>query len=315
MCGPAPCWSDAMIADFGSYYAGGMTLNVTGRDVRHVQVTDFLHLTIDENGAHAVGHAYVQFFVPQKRNAHPPIVLLHGGGMCGSVWEQTPDGRKGWLHRLLHHGYEVHIVDSVERGRAGWSPHLVSDPPLTRTLQDAWTLFRFGDADGFATRTPFANQRFPVDHLERLGQFFVPRWVSQANAQIEALAAVLRKLGRSIVMFHSQGAETAFAAAARESNSIEMMIALEPSDFPDMDSAAAQIPLVLVQGGHLHINEMWRSASQRWKALVDNLASKGTPSCLVDLNQLTPGFSHMFMHDGRSDDVLDFVLDNCGSLT
>lgn len=304
-----------MIADFGSYHAGGTTLDVTGRDVRQVQITDFLQLTIDENGTHTVGHAYVQFFVPQRRNAHPPVVLLHGGGMCGSVWEQTPDGRKGWLHRLLFHGYEVHIVDSVERGRAGWSPHLVSEPPLTRTLQDAWTLFRFGDAEGFATRTPFADQRFPVDHLERFGRFFVPRWVSQAGAQIDALTAVLGRLDRSILMFHSQGAETAFAAATREPGRIEMMIALEPSDFPNMGSAASQVPLALVQGGHLHVNEMWRSASQRWKALVSDYASNGTAARLVDLDTLHPGFSHMFMQDRGSDDALDFVLERCGDFT
>lgn len=39
----------------------------------------------------------------------PPIVLVHGGGFTGSCYLSTPDGRAGWAHDFIRHGYRVII--------------------------------------------------------------------------------------------------------------------------------------------------------------------------------------------------------------
>jgi len=304
-----------MLRSFGSYYCGGDVLAMSGRAPRTVQVTSYLRQTFDENGDYAVGHAYVQYFVPERRNLSPPLVLIHGGGLCGTIFEQTPDGRSGWLHRLLDLGYEVHVLDSVERGRAGWSPYTVDQPPLTRTLQDAWTLFRFGPAEGYATRSGFAGQLFPVGHMEQFGRFFVPRWVSQARAQITALAAVVRRIGPCILLCHSQGGETAFGAADLVPDLVRGIIAVEPSGFPDDEAPATRIPLLLVHGDHLDCNAFWQDARQRWRALVSHCAAASGRAALLDLNGLQPGASHMPMHDRNSDEAIAFVMTAYGRLT
>lgn len=306
--------SAVMIADFGSYYCGGTILDVEGLPIRSVPVTRETALSVDENGSHAVGHAYVQYFVPSERNGHPPVVLMHGGGLCGSMWETTPDGRSGWIQRLLSHGFEVHVVDNVERGRAGWSPHVTPGRPVTRTLQDAWTLFRFGRPEDFASRKPFPGQLFPVWCLENLGRFFVPRWFEQSATQADALAAVLRRVGRPTVICHSQGADIAFRAAAQAPESVAALIALEPSGLPVLDEWSPSVPLLLVQGDFLDSHPLWRDLSARCRAFVSGCAAKGAPAAILSLTDHAPGSSHMMMHDLNSDDVLDIALGRAASL-
>ena len=48
------------------------------------------------------------------------VVFMHGGGLSGSMWETTPDGRPGWSRLFLEAGHPVYVIDGVERGRAGW---------------------------------------------------------------------------------------------------------------------------------------------------------------------------------------------------
>jgi pimeloyl-ACP methyl ester carboxylesterase len=305
-----------VLAGFGSYFCGGGVLEVSDRPPLRVPVTREVTLEVDENGLHAVGHAYVQFFVPAARNREPPVVLVHGGGLCGTVWETTPDGRPGWLQRLLHHGFEVHVVDSVERGRAGWSPHAVGHaPPVTRSLEDAWTLFRLGPPSGYGSREGFAGQLFPVAHLPALGRFLVPRWTSQGDAQVSALAAVLGRVGRCHLVAHSQGCETAFGAATAVPQAIASLLAIEPSAAPAVDAPWAEAPFALVRGDFLDTADLWRQAVARWDRTLDLRAARGLPTRRIDLPELAPGSSHLPMHDANSDAVLDLLQEQalrCG---
>ena len=43
-------------------------------------------------------------------------------------------------------GFATYVIDNVERGRAGFcsTPGEWPGQPIQRTLQEAWTVFRFG---------------------------------------------------------------------------------------------------------------------------------------------------------------------------
>ena len=112
------------LKEFGSYTVGGRLHKVTTGIPKTVHFTRTASFEVDPRGHFAVEQAYVQYFIPENRNAEPPIVFVHGGGMSGSCWDKTPDGRPGWLHLALDRGYEVHVIDNVERGRAGFAPGL-----------------------------------------------------------------------------------------------------------------------------------------------------------------------------------------------
>lgn len=191
------------IRSFGSYYAGGRVLHVSKGVSRDIQFTREASYSYDPRGHFRVGAAYVQHFVPEGARDLPPVVLVHGGGMHGAVWETTPDGRPGWLHGLLDMRREVHVVDMAERGRAGFAPGHIGGEPILRSMEEAWELFRIGPADVYTARKAFPGTQFPVDAFDGLAALSCPRWLTTSLMQREALEAVLDRTGPATVICHS----------------------------------------------------------------------------------------------------------------
>ncbi len=63
------------IAKIGNIYAGGKYTEVKGKKVMSGQV-------------------YAEFLIPAKQTSPYPVVMVHGGGVTGSLYMQTPDGRE-----------------------------------------------------------------------------------------------------------------------------------------------------------------------------------------------------------------------------
>jgi len=292
------------LADFGSYTVGGRIHRVTEGAPREISFTRNASFISDPRGHFAVEQAYVQFFVPETRRAAPPVLLVHGGGMTGSCWETTPDGRPGWLHLLLRRGYEVHVMGAVERGRAGFAPGLWDGEPVLRSMEEAWTLFRLGRADGFATLTAFPCQRFPVDAFDRFAHSFVPRWFGTSALQTRALLAALDRIGPALVICHSQGGELAFDALAQAPHLFSALLALEPSGVPDAPEALGTTPITLVTGDYLDTADFWIARNRDWT----NLTGTGAAVQRIDTRDLGGGNSHMLMMDNNSEAVLDAAL-------
>ena len=164
----------------------------------------------------------MQYFVPAKRNRMPAVILMHGGGMTGTTWETTPDGRPGWLHLLLAQGFEVHVVDGVERAAAPDGVRSMASgkgDPLQRPLEEAWTLVSLRAKGRLRpAQSHFEGQRFPVGAsggvLAR--SFRAALDDNDIGCDCDAFhAAVLERVGPAIVICHSQGGEIAFSAGTR----------------------------------------------------------------------------------------------------
>lgn len=291
------------LKDFGSYTVGGRLHKVTTGTPKTVQFTRTASFEVDPRGHFAVEHAYVQYFIPENRNAEPPMVFVHGGGMSGSCWDKTPDGRPGWLHLALDRGYEVHVIDNVERGRAGFAPGLWDGEPVLRSLEEAWVLFRIGAAEGFATRTPFEGQRFPVAYFETFAQCFVPRWLGTTPLHVDALCAVLERTGPAIVVCHSQGGEITFDAHARVGHLIVQIIALEPSGYPNEGVDLRDTPLTICAGDNLDHDPQWQTRNAAWV----KLGSKGPNARYWGASDINGGNSHMLMMDSNSAEIFEIV--------
>src|SRR5919108_1098264 len=101
-----------VIARQGSFFVGGETIFTRfGNDGQPDSRFNPGHATINQ--------MYVQFQIPAHRRYKYPIVLFHGGGHSGKVFETTPDGREGWNTIFLRQGFAVYVVDAANRGRSG----------------------------------------------------------------------------------------------------------------------------------------------------------------------------------------------------
>lgn len=301
----------------GSFSAGGRLLVRTGQPVERLNINPAIRdYAQDPNGTYLVEQAYVQFFIPEPVQGLP-ILLLHGGGLCGSCWETTPDGRAGWLSWFLSAGRPVYLLDDVERGRAGFVPSegalegLWNGRPLLRTLEEAWRLFRLGPAEGFADRTAFDGCRFPSNHMEALGGRFVPRWPANHDLQLSALEAAVTRIGPCTVVAHSQGCLNALRAAAKMSE-IRALALLEPAGFPQTTAEPAarpDCPVLQIWGDFLERHPLWSDLYRRGAALHRRIQADGGDSRFRHLpSEGVPGNSHLLMMDDNAEDLAGEVV-------
>ncbi|WP_208748090.1 alpha/beta fold hydrolase [Achromobacter agilis] len=296
------------LADFGSFYAGGRQVNITGLPQREIAFTQSASLNYDPNGLYHFEQAYVQYFIPAQLAQPLPIVLLHGGGMTGAMWEQTPDGRPGWLQHFLRQGHAVYVVDNVERGRAGWAPftEVWPEPPIIRNAEESWSLFRFGRAEDYAARRAFDGLRFPLAEFDNFIRHAVPRWLGNNDAALQGFCAVLDRVGPCLVLAHSHGGEVAYRALHARPELVRGVIGIEPSGFsPDVAAASvADKPFLFVYGDYLDATPLWERLCVTGKAYADELARHGARVetwRLADMG--VAGNSHMPMMDDNSGDI------------
>ena len=298
------------IAHVGSFHVGGRQILVEGQEARTIEFTRDTSFTYDPNGVYHVEQAYVQYFIPERTISSIPIVLLHGGGFSGAMWETTPDGRPGWLQILLGLGFTVYVVDNVERGRAGWCavPGVWPGDPIVRSAQEAWSLFRFGRTEDFPSRTSFPGLRFPIDHLDTFTMGHIPRWLTTGEAALSTFEAVLQRIGPCCVVTHSQGGEVAFRAAARHPSLVPCLVALEPSGFSNDVAAFARRPVLVIAGDYADATPLWVSLTKRTEAFVTALREAGANADLWSLPTMgISGNSHMIMMDNNNAEIAEML--------
>lgn len=310
------------LSSIGSFHIGGQRKTLHGLPVEQVRLAvGAAARTVDPNGTYVSGQMYVQYYVQQQAVCSLPIVLWHGGGMTGANWESTPDGRPGWLQRLLESGFDVYVCDAMERGRSGWSrwPDIYQHPPLFRTMEEGWDMFRMGPAqvDGKAGPQAHPGQQFPTEAFEAFVAQWVPRWADHEGMTLQAYEAFLEKIGPCVVMAHSQGGGFALTMATRRPDLLKAVVAIEPSGAPQALPQAHDLPAYLmVWGDHVDDHPVW----SKYRARVDEhqrqLTAIGAKAETLDLPQCgVNGNSHFPMLDRNSDQVLNGILNWMTSLT
>ncbi|MEM9027061.1 MAG: hypothetical protein AAGC70_01685 [Pseudomonadota bacterium] len=294
------------LKDFGSFHVGGRRVETSDLPKRFLSYTPAAaEMELDPNGVYWIEQAYVQFFVPEHHGDRLPIVFLHGGGLTGASWETTPDSRPGWLNHFLEFGYPCYVVDQPERGRAGFSvlPDTLDGDAISRPLEEAWTRFRFGELDGFATRTPYPGCDFPVEYLDAFGRQFVPRWTTTRAMHLAGFRDVVAHIGNCIVICHSQGGDAAHVVASERNDLVQAVVALEPSAFsPDLsDTQLSGQRYLYVFGDYIDRSPFWVDLQQKAIANAEALKAAGAEVTWLDLPTAgLAGTSHMIMMDKSS---------------
>jgi pimeloyl-ACP methyl ester carboxylesterase len=322
---PNPTAGTLELRSIRSFFLGGRTVRLSGLPVEQRRtVMGGVPRTVDPNGDYSVGQMYVQEYRLAAPRHALPILLWHGGGMTGSHWESTADGHVGWLWLLLRAGYDVLVCDAVERGRASWArfPEIYAGPPLFRTREEAWHMFRIGPVGGYTTdpllRRAFAGQQFPVEAFDAFSQQWVARWPDHETLTLEAYDALLAWVGRAIVIGHSQGGGFAMAAAQRCPQHVAAVVAIEPGGAPAAPTGALA-PHLIVWGDHFEppsplcphpVWSSYRAMADAYCAAAARYAGPTNPFDVFDLPGLgIRGNSHFPMNDRNAPEVAALIVD------
>ncbi len=309
-----------------SHFIGGAQRTVRDLPIQHREVVrNGGERPLDMNGSYAVGQMYAMEYRLARPRSPLPVLLWHGGGMTGAQWESTPDGRQGWLWRLLEAGHDVVVCDAVERGRAGWAmfPEIYAEAPVFRSAEEAWTLFRIGhgapSCDGVGE--PFVGQRFPHENFGALVRQMVPRWLGHEAMTMAAYDALLEQFGPCVVLGHSQGGGFAAHAASRKPHLVRAVVGVEPTGMPvvkpgqqgqkgaDAFTAASAIPHLAVWGDHFAHSPQWQKYRAQTDVYWQLLRRLGGRAEVLDLPAAgITGNSHFCMLDTNGDEVLGRVL-------
>lgn len=273
---------------------------------------------VDPNGAFEVEQMYVQYVRLAAPKARHPLLLMHGGGLCGVTYETKPDRQPGWQSWFLHAGHDVYVADSVERGRASWArfPEIFQGEPHFRTKAEAWELFRIG-ADGSwrgsaSSSVVNAGTLFPTTAFDQFMKQATPRWTTTDAVTQAAYNTLVDEYGPFVIITHSQGANFAFRMAAAHPDKVAAIVAVEPSGFPSVSqeslSAVRHIPHLFVWGDHMDSSAIWSRIRQGLYRYGNTLRSEGVAVDELDLPAIgVRGNSHMLMMDTNSNLVASLI--------
>jgi pimeloyl-ACP methyl ester carboxylesterase len=306
------------VKEIGSYFVGGHVQTLAGLPEETVHFYPGAPPTeYNPNGDVHTGQMYVHFVRLQHPRAAVPVILVHGGGLSGTGWESTPDGRPGWQQFFLQAGYDVVVPDQVERGRSSWSrwPQVFPSAPLFRTAQEGWTLFRIGPtyATDPAARVAEPGTQFPVESYDTFVASFSPRWTTTDALAQAAYDQMVDRECPCVLIAHSAGAGFAIRAALRAPDKVRALVGLEPSAAPDpamIDMAQLRsIPMLFVWGDHLDDFPDWRRIVANPYKFQAAQAAQGRMDVVHLPERDIIGNTHMLMLDRNSDQVAGLVRD------
>lgn len=301
-----------LIEKQGSFFVGGKTIK-----------SDTLSTlpAYAPSGSVAVEQMYVHYQEPADAR-RLPITMVHGCCLTGKTWESTPDGRMGWDEYFVRKGHPVYVVDQTSRGRSAANATAVTavkagkttatdTPPVFMAGQEAaWAIFRFGPE----FPQVFPGMLFPLDAADEFWKQMVPDWIATLptpNPTVAHLSTLAQKLGRTILMGHSQSGIYPFQALAMSDKGIAGIVSIEPGSCPSATADLrpyVKVPIMVLWGDYVDLAPRW---APRLKACREFAAAVNQMGGLVD-NIVLPeidikGNSHMLMQDKNSLEVAQGV--------
>jgi pimeloyl-ACP methyl ester carboxylesterase len=300
---------------FGSFHVGGRQVEISGKPIiEYTPTVGGAPLRIDPNGTYLVGQMYAQFFLPAGARGQAPLMLWHGAYLTGVTYENTPDGREGWLHFFLRRGWPTYVTDAVERGRSGaaMTPDIFG-LPIHLPTSNPWERFRIGEGP-YARFTPLAGNQFPTDRESYLNfmRQTVARYLDTDADVIAAYIALLERVGPSVVVAHSQGGAFAWQVAQRRPDLFRALVLVEPAGTGREAEAARlkDIPTLLIYGDYVEQDPRWSVIRRNARRFSDAVRAAGGSVDDVDLpSRGIAGNSHMLMMDRNGEATAQLIQD------
>ncbi|KAF5348383.1 hypothetical protein D9758_010930 [Tetrapyrgos nigripes] len=188
------------------------------------------------NSTIAHGQIYVEHLTPEKVIHAEPIVMIHGHGMTGSNFLNTPDGRLGWADYFLSEGFELFIIDQPARARSAWQINVdgVQSAYDTFTVESRFTApQRFNLWPKASLHTQWPGPGIAGDPIfDNFYASTVPSLDSDEESSLKMKTAgskLLDRIGRPVILLtHSQGGQYGWILADSRPALIRTVIAIEP---------------------------------------------------------------------------------------
>ncbi|KAG6833594.1 hypothetical protein H0H87_004221 [Tephrocybe sp. NHM501043] len=183
----------------------------------------------------ASGQIYVEHLTPPKVTRPLPLLFIHGNGMTGTNFLNTPDRRPGWADYFLSKGYEVYLVDQPSRGRSPWQ----KDIDGAQSTFDVLTIESRFTATQLHNLWPQASLHTQWPGNGSVGDpvfdgFFASMTPSLSNATEAAMkmkaagSALLDRIGPVILLTHSQSGQLGWILGDARPSKVRAIVALEP---------------------------------------------------------------------------------------
>jgi pimeloyl-ACP methyl ester carboxylesterase len=272
-----------------------------------------------------VKQMYVQYRVPAEKRG-PAIVMVHGSQHTGKTYETTPDGREGWATWFVRRGHPVYVVDQAGRGRSGFNPTPVNavrdrggDPKalpifFLGPIERAWANFRFGPE----YPKPYPGLQFPLEALDQYLAQLVPNSETTLEGggvnTINALAALLDKIGPAVIFVHSQSGVYGLDVVRKRPNLVRALVSVEGGceTLTPRDAAGpfSKVPFVSVWGdnsvGAWGVNgDKRRNGCVQAVNYIQGAGGKATFLLLPEAG--VKGNSHMMMMDKNNLEVAGLI--------
>ncbi|KAF5373052.1 hypothetical protein D9758_001520 [Tetrapyrgos nigripes] len=192
----------------------------------------------DSSIAH--GQVYVEHLTPASGTLKKyPVLFVHGAGMTGTNFLNTPDGRPGWADWFLSQGYEVYLVDQPARGRSPWQqnvdgPQVMFDSTTVSQLFTATQLLNLWPNATLHTQWP-GNGTVGDPIFDQFYASMVPLLSTDSESgqkNQHALTALLDKIGEVILITHSQSALFGWPLADARPSFVKAIVTIEPGGPP-----------------------------------------------------------------------------------
>ena len=182
------------------------------------------------------GPMFAEWEAPEQVTRRYPIVLVHGGGLQGTEWLDTSDGRPGWAQRLVEAGYAIVVVDRPGQGRSPLHIDIVGPMGPPFSYEGGRQIYFPPDPSGKHTQWPFSP-----DDAEAMDQFIagygpLPADLAESeDMDADRLARLLDRIGPSVLLTHSASGPSGWLAADRRPGLVKAIVSIEPMGPPFAD--------------------------------------------------------------------------------
>jgi pimeloyl-ACP methyl ester carboxylesterase len=235
-------------------------------------------------GRVVVDNVYATYQYPADQKYAYPILFNSGGGHTARIYDTTPDGREVWLTLFLRQVFATYGVDRPNTGRSGSDVCKLNSvklgeapigdiPAMNRyAFESSWVTFRWGPKYG----EPYPNTQFPIEAASN----YYPQTITtyrdpqETPKSVDAFAALLDKVGPSIIQTWSSSGLLGYLTAIERPALVKGILAVETSvtafdNIPDDKLATlARVPILIVIGDHAQDRiDASRAFEKKFKAI------------------------------------------------